>query len=134
MPQLDTAAFLPQIFWLVLIFTIFYLVALNNVIPMVSRILKVRFKKLSQGQEIITLTDNFNKTIRENSSNLLSKVSQTSGGFLLDTLNVGRVWLDKQNSNELSANAVNSKVKIMNTAFLKTAQQLATVRVFSITK
>ena len=46
MPQLDTVTFLSQIFWLVIIFGAFYLIVLTHILPSISRILKVRKKKL----------------------------------------------------------------------------------------
>lgn len=46
MAQLDTASFLPQVFWLMVVFTVFYLIVQKNVIPTISTILKVRAKLL----------------------------------------------------------------------------------------
>jgi hypothetical protein len=53
MPQLDTTTFLPQVFWLIVVFFIFYVLVLQFILPKLSTILKVRSKKLSQGQNIL---------------------------------------------------------------------------------
>jgi len=53
MPQLDTASYLPQVFSLVVVFFGFYIIVLKNILPSLGTILKVRSKKLSQGQDLI---------------------------------------------------------------------------------
>lgn len=130
MPQLDIAAFLPQIFWLCVIFTIFYLVALNNVLPMLSTILKVRFKKLSQGQEILERTDLLNNSLKNNVSKSLSKVSQTSQTTLLNMFYSGKGWLSDKKIQELSSQSTISDVHAMNSAYLNVTQQLMLQKVF----
>jgi hypothetical protein len=53
MPQLDTASFMPQIISLLVVFSTFYAIVLNNILPTLATMLKVRSKKLSQGQDLI---------------------------------------------------------------------------------
>lgn len=47
MPQLDSLTFFNQLFWVLTIFFIFYSVSVSTVLPVLSRILKTRFKKLA---------------------------------------------------------------------------------------
>ena len=51
MPQLDKTTFLPQFFWLLFFYIGFYLVVLKYFLPKLSRILKVRQKKVSFSQQ-----------------------------------------------------------------------------------
>ena len=51
MPQMDAVTFLPQVTWLVVVFTLLYLIVLDKILPTLSRILKLRAKKLSQGKK-----------------------------------------------------------------------------------
>lgn len=53
MPQLDIASYLPQVFSLVIVFFFFYTIVIKNILPSLGTILKVRSKKLSQGQDLI---------------------------------------------------------------------------------
>ena len=48
MPQLDFISFFSQIFWLCLVFVFFYLFVFKNLVPFVSRIIKVRDKKVNK--------------------------------------------------------------------------------------
>jgi F0F1-type ATP synthase membrane subunit b/b' len=47
MPQLDFISFFSQIFWLCLVFVFFYLFVFKNLVPFVSRIIKVRNKNFN---------------------------------------------------------------------------------------
>merc|ERR1711871_1204176 len=46
MPQLDTLTFFTQIFWVFVMFSVFYAICLKHILPGISRILKIRKKKL----------------------------------------------------------------------------------------
>jgi hypothetical protein len=46
MPQLDFISFFSQIFWLCLVFVFFYLFVFKNLVPFISRIIKLRDKKV----------------------------------------------------------------------------------------
>lgn len=50
MPQFDTATFFNQLFYLSFIFYLFYLLLMGTYLPALTRILKVRRKKLDQAQ------------------------------------------------------------------------------------
>lgn len=51
MPQLDKVTFFSQFFWLTFFYIGFYLVLVKHFLPKLSRILKVRQKKISYSQE-----------------------------------------------------------------------------------
>lgn len=53
MPQLDIASFFSQIFWLLLVFILFYVVVQKNILPFISRVLKLRHKKLFVSKLIV---------------------------------------------------------------------------------
>ena len=55
MPQLDTYMYLSQVFWLLVLFTTFYILILNNILPNISRILKLRRTRLSSQRAIAQL-------------------------------------------------------------------------------
>jgi len=46
MPQFDSVTFLPQIFWLTIVFFAFYMVVIRNFLPGLTRIVKIRKKRL----------------------------------------------------------------------------------------
>ena len=46
MPQVDHVTFLPQIFWLVVLFIFFYVTILRDVLLSVNNVLKVRLKNI----------------------------------------------------------------------------------------
>ncbi len=46
MPQLDKFSFFTQIFWLIVLLFLFYLILINILLPNLAAILKIRYKKL----------------------------------------------------------------------------------------
>jgi hypothetical protein len=50
MPQLDLISFLSQIFWFSLFFILFYLFVIKNLVPFLSRVFKIRAKKIAVAQ------------------------------------------------------------------------------------
>jgi len=97
MPQFDTAAFFSQLFWLTITFYGFYILLIQTYLPGLTRILKVRRKKLdlaqSQGsafeserQETISIFEN----IFANSANelrvLLGKTLESGSNWIAKSL------------------------------------------------
>jgi len=96
MPQLDTYTFFSQVFWLILIFSVFYILILNNVLPNIARSLKLRRKQISAadgsiiGEEhkaIMTSTSNILETSVKDSTSFLSTVRNSSSEWLTASLN-----------------------------------------------
>lgn len=53
MPQLDISTYTPQIFWLLIIFSIMFGVFLGLILPKLSRIFQKRFDRLNQADQQI---------------------------------------------------------------------------------
>jgi F-type H+-transporting ATPase subunit b len=93
MPQLDTVTFLSQIFWLVIIFGAFYLIVLTHILPSISRILKVRKKKLEYNKNAMyNLGDEKGETLA-GYDKLLSKGLEVSRNSLGNSLSSGDAWV-----------------------------------------
>jgi F0F1-type ATP synthase membrane subunit b/b' len=82
MAQLDTAAYLPQVFWLVLVFGVFYMIVIKNIVPTLSTILKVRTKKLSQGQELLEKMGEERVKIGAEYDRIIAKALKGSGAYI----------------------------------------------------
>ena len=68
MPQLDSIGYLLQIFVTIRVITSLLIITLNNVVPLVSRILWVRTMKLTKAQIYIAkspTTTKLNPTLQE---------------------------------------------------------------------
>ena len=81
MPQLDIVSFFNQVFWLFLIFFVFYVVTFKEVLPFVSRILKVRFKKTSIIKAYLNDSVNEQNFVRKVLDSFFSQFSSTSLKF-----------------------------------------------------
>merc|ERR1711957_439510 len=52
---LDIYMYFSQVFWLLVLFTTFYILVLNNILPIISRVLKLRRKRTSsEGSSILS--------------------------------------------------------------------------------
>ena len=93
MPQLDTVTFLSQIFWLVIVFGFFYLIVLTHILPAITRILKVRKKKLKYNKNAIyNLGDEKGETLI-GYDKFLSQGLEVSWNSLVNSLSVGDAWV-----------------------------------------
>jgi F0F1-type ATP synthase membrane subunit b/b' len=93
MPQFDTVTFLSQLFWLTIIFTTFYMVVIKNFLPGLTRIMKIRRKKLEYGakqgsgfmQETSDTNANYDQLLGNKlaeSKDSLSSVTQSSTNWV----------------------------------------------------
>jgi F0F1-type ATP synthase membrane subunit b/b' len=93
MPQFDTVTFLSQLFWLTIIFTTFYMVVIKNFLPGLTRIMKIRRKKLEYGakqgsgfmQETSDINANYDRLLGNKlaeSKDSLSSVTQSSTNWV----------------------------------------------------
>jgi F-type H+-transporting ATPase subunit b len=93
MPQLDTVTFLSQIFWLVIIFGFFYLIVLTHILPAISRILKVRKKKLEHNKNAMyALGDEKGDTLT-GYDKILSQGLEVSRNSLAKSSQLGDAWV-----------------------------------------
>jgi hypothetical protein len=101
MPQLDLASFLPQVFWFILIFFSYYIIVVNNILPSLSRILKMRTKKLTQGKELLTSMSKERNNLSTSYDNFLSQSLRESSQFLQNGLNLSNNWLSQSQQSKL---------------------------------
>jgi hypothetical protein len=68
MPQFDKILFFNQIFWLVLSFFCFYVILIFRYLPSLSRVLKVRSKRLEKVRE-------FSRSFKKDTFSTLNNVN-----------------------------------------------------------
>ena len=120
MPQFDTVTFLSQLFWLTVVFYTFYMVVIRNFLPGLTRILKVRRKKLNLGAKQGSAFEQ--ETVATNLSydNIIGQKAGISRTLLADTVLKTTNWTQAtaeltNNSGDLKqANAqyLNSSINI----------------------
>ena len=76
------------------IFTSFYLVLLTNLLPRLSRILKVRAKKLSSGKEIFQDMSAEETILEKDFSRIITNTSKDSSILLQKSSNAASLWVD----------------------------------------
>lgn len=91
MPQLDTYMYFSQVFWLLVIFTIFYILILNNILPNISRVLKLRRKQISVGDNSV-INEEY-KTVMNTTSGVIEVSLKDSTSFLSNTRDSSSIWL-----------------------------------------
>ena len=117
MPQLDTFMYLSQVFWLLVLFTIFYILVLNNILPNISRVLKLRRKKISSEGSFI-LSEEHN-AVMTNTSNVLED------SFINSTLYLSKARTSTFSWLEISLKEANEKTLLdLNKTYLKDVGEL----------
>lgn len=124
MPQMDSAAFLPQVFWLVVVFFSFYIIVLKNILPVLSRILKVRAKKLSQGQDLLESMGNETNLIGADYDQILTKTTKESTDFLQKTSSNAGAWIEDSLDQTTGKSATSEKLTKMNDLYLQTVGEI----------
>lgn len=97
MPQLDKVTFLSQFFWLCVFFFGFYIFQLKYFLPEMSRILKLRKKRLSESSSFSLQHEN-NK-VRNNASTLLENLLKLSKNVFKSSSSNTRDWFLKSACN-----------------------------------
>lgn len=118
MPQMDTATFLPQVFWLLVVFITFYAIVMGYILPSVSLILKVRAKKLSQGKEIFQEMHAEENQVEKVYSQILAASSKDSSLLLQKSSSAANNWLDLTLSNTTGKSA-GEKLKALNSSYMQ---------------
>lgn len=117
MPQLDTYMFFSQVFWLLVIFITFYILVLNNILPNISRVLKLRHKQISAGDGSVISEEH--KAVMATTSGVLETSLKDSTTFLSNVRNSSSAWL------EASLNEANEKTLLeLNKNYLKSVGEL----------
>ena len=114
---LDTYMYVSQVFWLLVIFTIFYILVLNNILPNISRVLKLRRKQISAGESSVIGEEH--KAIVATTSGVLETSLKDSTTFLSNVRNSSSAWL------EASLKEANEKTLLeLNKNYLKSVGEL----------
>lgn len=94
MPQLDKVTFLSQYFWLSFFYLGFYFLILKFFLPKMSRILKLRKKKMSGSQEGVGFLAIENEKVRTNLDTMVTKSLNISRNFFTENYQRTTNWLD----------------------------------------
>jgi hypothetical protein len=96
MPQLDLYIAMSQVFWFTLVFIVFYVFMVRDILPELARSIKLRKKKVggntsgsSLNDEVITVTTQTASTLEgslNDSRTLLSSVSTSTSTWLTTSL------------------------------------------------
>jgi F0F1-type ATP synthase membrane subunit b/b' len=95
MPQLDIYTGMSQVFWFTIVFVIFYLLIVRDILPVLARSIKLRQKKVGGGnaslldEEIASVSSQTSTTLEESlkdSRTLLTTVSTSSSQWLESSL------------------------------------------------
>ena len=133
MPQLDTATYLPQVFWLLVVFFIFYVLVLQFILPKLSTILKIRSKKLNEGENILGEMFSENKELGLIYDNILTKSLKESERLLQISNNEAFSWVEtspitKGKSLITADNAKDKKVSSLDSFYLKSIGNISSKR------
>ena len=94
MPQLDKVTFLSQFFWSTFFFVGFYFLVLKYALPQISRILKLRSKKINSSQEgAVSLVDE-NTKVRGSYDLLVANGLNTSRNIFQESNEQIENWLN----------------------------------------
>jgi len=132
MPQLDAAAYLPQVFSLIVVFSVFYAIVLKNILPTLGTILKVRAKKLSQGQDLITNMETENSKIAVEYDTILSTSLKESGQLLQNTATDSATWINETITNTTNTSTA-TPVLSMNTLYVKSLGDITAKKLYFAT-
>ena len=126
MPQLDKVTFLSQFFWLCFFYLGFYILILKYFLPKMSRILKLRKKKLSSSQEGVTNLQQENKKVRWSYDTLITSGFLTSRSIFNTSFQRTQEWLQKlvNTTNQTHSQAMN-KAYIYSVGQASLSQNLA---------
>ena len=92
MPQFDTAAFFSQLFWLTVTFYGFYIIIIQTYIPGLTRIIKVRRKKLELASSQGSAFEEERLDTVASFENIFAKSANESRALLGKTLESGSAW------------------------------------------
>jgi hypothetical protein len=102
MPQLDSFTYLTQVVWLCVFLFTYYLLLLNNALPRISRVLKLR-KQLTAGSALTELQADASTLAAQKStpttgltSSIVWDVCRLSREFLSQNVQYSRNWYNQQ--------------------------------------
>ena len=92
MPQMDSATYLGQVTWFVLVFGVFYLVMVTDVLPSLDRVMKMRVKKLALTRGDARQFDQERASADEGYGKGLAGAAASSLGLLMACQEVQSAW------------------------------------------
>ena len=96
MPQLDTATFRGQVTWLVIVFGVLYRTRTGDVLPKLSRIVKLRSKKRDRTRGDARQYEGERTQTENGYSARLGNAAGSSYGLLQETMDVQTNWMNKE--------------------------------------
>jgi F0F1-type ATP synthase membrane subunit b/b' len=106
-----------QVFWLLVIFSVFYILILNNILPNVARALKLRRKQISAGESSVINEEH--NAVMASTSGVLETSLKDSTNFLSNVRNSSSEWLSA------SLQEANEKTLLeLNKSYLKSVGEL----------
>jgi hypothetical protein len=96
MPQLDTATFRGQVTWLARVFGVLYRARTGEILPKVSRIVKLRSKKRDRTRGDATQYDGERTRVESGYSTRLGNAAGSSYGLLQETMDVQNHWMNQE--------------------------------------
>ena len=124
MPQLDIVTFISQIFWLLVFFVILFVFFINNVVPIIAYIQKVRIKKKSFSKSTVQIITKEQKQTLVNYDSIMMKTISHSLSFLLSCNSKINNWLQSQLINISQSNVSSNK------AYIASIKQIALQSLF----
>ena len=115
MPQLDKTTFLSQFLWLLFFYIGFYLVILKHFLPRLSRILKVRQKKVSLSQQGTSALLQERQKVEESLNALVEQGVRVSKGLFQENLQATQEW-----STQALTNSNRTTLKDANQSYVMT--------------
>jgi hypothetical protein len=94
MPQLDKVTFFSQFFWLSIFYVGFYLILIKHFLPKLSRILKVRQKKVSHSQQGSSALLEEKEKVCDSLDKLIEQGVGTSKVLFRENLEKTEAWLN----------------------------------------
>lgn len=109
MPQLDKVTFLSQFFWLAFFYLGFYFLILKFFLPKMSRILKLRKRKMSFSHEGVSFLLQENEIVRNNFDAIIAKGLNASRTLINNNYKQTDNWLEnvQRNTNQTHYQNVN---------------------------
>jgi hypothetical protein len=124
MPQVDKVTFLPQVFWLVVLFLVFYVTILRDVLSSVNAVLKIRLKNIEVNQLNKNLLGAENVTVFTAYSNYFAKIFELTKGLYIQKLNYIENWLNLKytfdNISKITSTQIEVKNSIKNQKYVLT--------------
>ena len=125
MPQVDKVTFLPQVFWLVVLFLVFYVTILRDVLYSVNAVLKIRLKNIEVNQLNKNLLGAENLNVFTVYSNYFSQIFSFTKNLYLQKLNYIENWLNLkykfENISKITVAQIEVKTSLKNQKYVLTS-------------